>query len=226
MNAPRSARLWPYAAPYVVLVGLAELGRWLPALEVPLRIGRVVVPALLVALAWQAGAYPELRREAGRAGPADVGAGLAVAVLWVAPYLVWPDLPRGAPFAPALLGAEHHGAWLALRLTGFALVSPLVEELFVRSFLHRVVEAWPRWREFGERRIAQPHALAFTVTSLWFTLSHVPWEWWVAAPTALLLNLWLYARGNLCSVWLAHAVANAAIGGLVVLGPFELWAFL
>jgi hypothetical protein len=42
----------------------------------------------------------------------------------------------------------------------------------------------------------------------------------------VIFNLWLYRRGSLASVWLAHAVANAAIGVLVTLGPFELWAFL
>jgi len=106
------------------------------------------------------------------------------------------------------------------------LVSPLVEEIFVRSFLHRVAEVWPRWSDFALRPVAAAHAPAFVVTSLWFTLSHLPWEWWVAAPTGVLLNGWLYRRGNLRSVWLAHAVANGAIGGLVVFGPYELWAFL
>jgi CAAX prenyl protease-like protein len=226
MNAPPSARLWPYLAPYGVLLGLAELGRWLPALEVPLRTGRVVVPALLVALAWRSGAYPELRRAAGRARLLDVGFGLTIAALWVAPYLAWPELPRGPRFDPALLGAEHRATWLTLRLAGFALVSPLVEELFVRSFLHRVVEAWPHWRAFGTKRVGQPHALAFGITSAWFALSHVPWEWWVAVPTALALNGWLYLRGNLRALWLAHAVTNAAIAALVTFGPWDLWEFL
>ena len=57
-------------------------------------------------------------------------------------------------------------------------------------------------------------------------LSHVPWEWWVAAPTGALLNLWLYRRGRLRSVWLAHAVANGAIGAVVSFGPWDLWALL
>ena len=35
------------------------------------------------------------------------------------------------------------------------------------------------------------------MTLAWFTLSHVPWEWWVAAPTGALFNLWLYRRGRL-----------------------------
>jgi hypothetical protein len=48
----------------------------------------------------------------------------------------------------------------------------------------------------------------------------------VALPTAALLNGWLYRRGRLGNVWIAHATANAAIGALVVSGPFDLWSFL
>jgi CAAX prenyl protease-like protein len=221
------ARLWPYLAPYGVLLGLAELGNWLPALDTPLLAGRVVLPALLLLLAWRSGAYVELRSAvAGSARVRDVLFGLGIAAFWLGPYLLWPELPRGEAFDPDRLGPDRRGAWLALRLCGFVLVSPLVEELFVRSFLHRVVEAWPSWADFALRPVARAHALAFAVTSVWFTLSHVPWEWWVAAPTGALLNLWLYQRGNLRSVWLAHSVANAAIGALVVFGPYELWAFL
>ena len=220
------ARLWPYLAPYGVLLGLAELGRWLPALEAPLLAGRVVLPALLLMLAWRGGAYAELRTTAGAARLRDVVFGLAIAALWLGPFLLWPELPRGEPFDPDLLRPDHRAAWLALRLCGFVLVSPIVEELFVRSFLHRVAEAWPHWADFALRPVGAAHARAFVATAVWFTLSHAPWEWWVAAPAGALLNLWLYQRGNLRSVWLAHAVANGAIGALVVFGPYGLWAFL
>jgi CAAX prenyl protease-like protein len=199
--------------------------RQLLRLEAPLLAGRVVLPGGLLLLAWRSGAYAELRASFGAARLRDVLFGLGIAALWLGPYLVWPELPRGEAFDPDRLGPDRRAAWLALRLCGFVLVSPLVE-LFVRSFLHRVVEAWPSWTDFALRPIGRFHALAFIVTSLWFTFSHVPWEWWVAAPSGALLNLWLYRRGNLRSVWLAHAVANGAIGALVVFGPYELWAFL
>ena len=220
------ARLWPYLAPYGALLVLAELGRWLPSLEAPLLAGRVIVPAVLLLLAWRSGAYPELRGTRGAVGLADVVFGLALAAFWVGPYLLWPALPRGARFDLDVLGAGGRPLWIALRLTGFVLVSPLVEELFVRSFLHRAAEAWPSWREFFRRPVAHAQPLAFAVTIVWFTLSHVPWEWWVAVPTGALFNLWLYRRRRLACVWLAHAVTNGAIAALVLLGPFDLLAFL
>jgi uncharacterized protein len=223
MTGPSPGRIWPYLAPYGVLVGLAELGRWLPAYAAPLLAARVVLPALIVLAAWRRGAFPEL---AGRVGARDVAFGLGVAALWLAPYLLWPALPRGEPFDPNVLGPDLRPAWLTLRLVGFAAVSPLVEELFVRSFLHRAAEAWPAWQRFAVLPVGRPHRVAFAVTVVWFTLSHAPWEWWVALPTGALFNLWLYRRGSLARVWLAHAVANAAIGAVVALGPWPLWAFL
>ena len=38
-------RLWPYLAPYLALVILAELGHRLPSLEAVAFVGRVGVPA-------------------------------------------------------------------------------------------------------------------------------------------------------------------------------------
>jgi CAAX prenyl protease-like protein len=222
-------RAWPYVLPYSALLVCAELARWLSGTwEAPLLALRVAAPALLVAVAWQRGAFPELRGggSGARGWLPDVGFGLALAGLWLAPYLLFPSLPRGEPFDPDALGEGMRPAWLALRFAGFVLVSPLVEELFVRSFLHRVVEAWPDWEGFHELPVAHRHSLAFWVTVGWFAASHTPWEWWVAVPTAALLNGWLYWRGSLRNVWIAHATTNGALWALVVFGPGDLWSFL
>ena len=69
------------------------------------------------------------------------------------------------------------------------------------------------WRSFG-------------ITVVWFTFSHVPWEWGVAFAGGILFNLWLYHRGHLGAVVVAHAAANIAIWCVVVLGPGGLWYFL
>ena len=204
-------RAWPYVLPYTALLVCAELARWLPEQwEAPLLLMRVVIPAALLAIAARRGAFSELRSRA-PGWPMDVAAGLGIAALWLAPYLLLPGLPRGEPFDPEALGSGARPAWLGLRLAGFVLVSPLVEELFVRSFLHRVVECWPDWERFHERAVAHPHRLAFLVTVFWFTLSHSPWEWWVAVPWVMLTNLWFYRHRSLVGIMVVHGTTNAAM---------------
>ncbi len=68
--------------------------------------------------------------------------------------------------------------------------------------------------------------LSFAATALWFTFSHVSWEWAVALPTGIALNAWLAWRGHLMACVVAHAVANAAIFVLAVTGPDWMLAFL
>jgi CAAX prenyl protease-like protein len=215
-----------YVAPYGAFLGMVELGKHFPAAACVLFPLRVVVPAALLAWFWCRGAYPELRgHRLGTATLADALVGLAIAALWVVPYLVWTTLPRGEPFNPALLGEAHRGAALGLRLAGFALVTPFVEELFVRSFLLRFAETFARG-DFRREPIGRFAWRGFVTTVLWFTFSHAPWEWWVAFPSGIALNAWLYRRRQLMACVIAHAVANGAIWALVVGGPLPLWGFL
>lgn len=218
---------WPYLGPYAAFLALVALAGWLPGAAPELFVLRALVPAALLAWFWRSGAYRELSGfRADARVIADVACGLAIAALWVAPYLLAPSLPRGEPFDPALLGAGHEALALALRLAGFALVTPFVEELFVRSFLLRFAEVAGGEGDFRALPIAHFAWRGFFVTLLWFTFSHESWEWWVALPTGALLNAWLYWRGHLMACVIAHAAANAAIWTLVVLGPAPLWEFL
>jgi CAAX prenyl protease-like protein len=215
----------PYLAPYGAFLALVELRSHLPELAAPLFVLRVVVPATLLAWFWRRGAFAELRGyAAGAATLADVAAGVAIAALWVGPYLLWPSLTRGEAFDATLLG--ERAATLAMRLLGFALVTPLMEELFVRSFLHRFAPVLARGGDFRAEPIARFGWVAFTTTVLWFTFTHAPWEWPVAFATGAAFNAWLYWRRHLVACVIAHAAANATIWALVVLGPVPLWEFL
>jgi CAAX prenyl protease-like protein len=172
------------------------------------------------------GAYPELRGY--RIGPgaiADGVVGAAIALLWLTPYVVFPALPRGEPFDRSILGEGREGLTLALRLAGFGLVTPFMEELFVRSFLLRFAEVITEG-DFRALPIARFATRGFVVTVLWFTFSHQTWEWLVALPTGIALNAWLYARRHLGACVVAHAVANASIWAVVVFGERALWEFL
>ena len=224
-----SEGIGPYLAPYASFLLLLEAERRLPgALAGGAFVLKVVVPAALVASAARRGQFPELRGF--RLGPAsllDVAVGILIAALWAAPFAAWPHLPRGAAFDPQRFGA----ATLPLRLLGFSLVTPFVEELFVRSFLARAIDSWRSTgagagRPFRELPVGRFSRWSFWGTVLWFTLSHAPWEYAVAAPTGLILNLWLVRRRELGATIVAHAAANGALFALVALGPWPLWGLL
>ena len=216
----------PYVLPYAAFLALVELAARLPGGAGVLFPLRVFVPAALLAWFWRRGAYPELRDyQLGVMSLLDVLAGLGIAAFWVGPYLLWPALVRGEPFDPALLGETQRALTLTLRLAGFALVTPFVEELFVRSFLMRFAETAERG-DFRRQPIARFAWRGFILTALWFTFSLEAWEWWVALPAGVVFNAWLYLRRQLVACVIAHAVANAAIWALVVLGPSSLWQFL
>lgn len=222
---------WPYLAPYGLFLVLADLGSRFPDAWQPwVWLVRVLVPgALLIGFA-RRGGYPELRGyRLEWLSLADVGVGLAIAGLWLAPYLLIAELPRpelGTGFDAGILGVGREPAALAVRLLGFAAFTPFIEELFVRSFLIRYIDVFKSGADFRQHPMARYAARSFWFTVAWFTLTHAPWEWWVALPTGILLNLWLYRRGHLGAPILAHAVANGSIAVAALVEPEALGIFL
>ena len=96
----------------------------------------------------------------------------------------------------------------------------------MRSFLIRLVDVIDTDMNFHKVPIARFTWRSFLVTVVWFTFTHVTWEWGVAAVAGALFNLWLYHRRHLGSVIVAHAVANASLWLAVVLGPESIRMFL
>jgi CAAX prenyl protease-like protein len=218
---------WPYLAPYGAFLALAALQDALPTLAPGLFVLRVAVPLALLFAFWRRGAYSELRGYSPNGWVlADVAFGLVIAAGWLAPYLAWPSLARGEPFDPALLGAGREALTLGVRLLGFAIATPFAEELFVRSFVLRFAEVASDGRDFRTLPVARFAFRGFLVSALWFGFSHAGWEWWVAFPTGVAFNAWLYWRGHLGACVVAHAAANAAIWGVVVGSGDSLWPFL
>jgi CAAX prenyl protease-like protein len=222
---------WAYLAPYGVFLLLVEVGRRLPEAVAPWMLPvKVAVPALILLYFVLRGDLPELRGfRPGWRVCLDVLFGIFIAALWLGPFLLFDSLPRAPEadaFDPNQLGESLRREVLVVRLLGFALVTPFVEELFVRSFLIRVVDVMDKGRDFRDLPIARFSWRSFLVTSVWFTFTHLSWEWIVAAPTGVLFNLWLYRRRHIGAPIVAHATANAAIWLVVVLGPGDLWIFL
>lgn len=208
---------WPYLGPYGLFLLLVEIGGRLPeSFAGFMLVLKVCGPGGLFAWFYLSGRYPELRgyRPKGHQLLADIAWGIAIAILWTAPFLVFAGLPGPGPddgFDAAIFGTGREGAAYLVRGIGFFAVTPFVEELFVRSFLIRFVDVYRNRDDFRKVPMARYSVWSFWVTVAWFTFSHVPWEWGVAFAAGILFNLLLYRRGHIAAPVIAHAVANAAI---------------
>src|SRR5688572_9476985 len=134
-------RVVPFAAFIALLAATPILegavdARWL-------AVGRGLVAAALLAFFWRA--YVELRSPSSTS-LGDwlwaIGAGLGVAVAWLTLDAGWMRLggESQAGFVPLRSDGSLDPLLVALRLFGFVLVVPVMEELFWRSFLMRWIE--------------------------------------------------------------------------------------
>ncbi len=215
------ARTAPFAAFMVLLAVRGEVPtdgswgidpRWIYGLTV------LVVGALL---AWFWREYGEFVAQTWPSGPEialAVGAGVVVFALWIHLDAAWMTI--GSPTASFLpLDAQGGMIWplIALRWIGAALVVPVMEELFWRSFVMRWVQT-PQFEALVPQRVGLKAILLSTFV---FTLAHTLW---LAAVIAGLAYAWLYVRtGKLWVPVIAHAVTNGALGVWVVASGN--WAF-
>lgn len=188
-------------------------GRWLYAAQ-------AAVVALMLAVWWRD--YGELSwqlRPSGAELGLSVAVGLAVFVLWI--QLDAPWMTIGSPtasFVPRTADGQLDWALIAVRAAGAALVVPLMEELFWRSFLMRWVDdVW--FERVDPMRVT---AKAVVLSTFAFVLVHTLW---LAAAVAGLAYAWLYRRtGKLWTSVIAHAVTNAALALWVVkTGQWQFW---
>jgi CAAX prenyl protease-like protein len=174
----------------------------------------VVMCAALLAWFWRE--YGELARQTlpdAREALLAVAAGLVVFGLWI--QLDAPWMTIGEPSAPFEAREPLH---LAVRFIGAALLVPLIEELFWRSFLMRWLER-PVFTGVDPRRVG---LRAVVLSTFVFTLAHTLW---LAAAIAGLVYALLYVKtGRLWVAVLAHAVTNGALGVWVLLtGQWQFW---
>ena len=210
--------------PFVVFMALLALRGYLPA-EVGLDArwiygAQAFVVAGLLAYYWRG--YGELARQNlpdVRETSWAVAVGIAVFAVWVQLDAPWMQLGTAtASFVPLDAASQPIWTLIALRLTGAALVVPVMEELFWRSFLMRWVQH-PGFERVDPQRIG-PKAIA--VSTFVFTLAHTLW---LAAVIAGLAYAWLYKRhGKLWAAVIAHAVTNGLLGIWVIwTGRWEFW---
>ena len=220
LRSPAFVRILPFAA----FIGFLALGSMLPSPEpVPpgqfdsrwIYAARTIVVGLLLVLLWRR--YGELR-VAPRMGITDwllaLISGAAVFVAWIhldAGWVVLGNSSAGS-FDPREHASDRlHIALTALRLLGLALVVPITEELFWRSFLMR----WLRQPHFLalDPRVVGMRAIA--ISSVLFALEH---NQWLAGLIAGVAYAGVYVRtGKLWTAIVSHAVTNTMLGAWILI---------
>lgn len=217
------ARIWARCVPFALyMVFLAIEGvvaEHAPGIDVrwiyPLKIVAVV------AAIWHYRAfYSELSERpnwlwAGLLAPLF---GVFVFVLWINMDSGWMVVGGGPGFDPRNASGGYDWMLVSTRLIGAALVVPLMEELFWRSFLLR----WIQMPAFLELAPAQVGLRAMLIGSVLFGIEH---SLWFAGIVAGLVYAWLYrVSGNLWPPIVAHAVTNLTLGLWVLYsGQWRFW---
>jgi CAAX prenyl protease-like protein len=167
--------------------------------------------------------YGELGRQSlpsAREAIAAVAVGAAVFGLWIHLDAPWMTLSVEATPAFVGRGADGQLEWplIAVRTLGAALLVPVMEELFWRSFLMR----WVQSPVFEGVQPAAVGLRAIVVSTFLFVLAHTLW---LAAIVAGLAYALLYIRsGKLWLPVIAHAVTNGALAAWVVMtGNWQFW---
>lgn len=214
-------RIAPFALFMLLLAlrGVAADGAWGFDERWLYAVSAVGVATLLVVFWREYGELSAVLAPTARELLLAVFAGLLVFLLWIQLDEPWMRIGQAtAGFRP--IDASGNPIWplIAVRWLGAALVVPLMEELFWRSFLMRWIDS-PRFAAVPPQRVS---LRALALSTFVFMLAHTLW---LAAIVAGLVYAWLYIRsGKLWLAVIAHAVTNGALGAWVVLtGNWGYW---
>jgi CAAX prenyl protease-like protein len=211
LNRAAWVRILPFLVYLLFIVVVDLLGRFgVPAAQLRWLYG-VKIFAVVVTLLMCYRHYTELHTL--RLSPIwaaiAVLAGLAVFALWIALNAGWMVVGTPAGFDPRN-GGQVDWLMVAVRVGGAALVVPIMEELFWRSFLMRWLDA-PDFESVAPGRV---RLQSVAIAALLFGFEH---NQWLAVIVAGVAYSALYMRCK--SLWapiLAHAVTNGVLGVWIV----------
>jgi len=205
--SPALARIAPFAI-FIALLAIEPLAasqwgdpRWFTVL-------RPLLVACVLAVFWRH--YEELHRlrMAPRHLVLAIGLGIAVFAAWIVfdrGWAVTRELKDG--FNPVDDEGRIDIVLVSLRLVGFSLVVPIMEELFWRSFLLRWIEGPRNFLAVDPRKAG---FAAFAMTSALFASEHS--LWFAGLIAGISYNLCFMRSRNLSAAVLSHAVTNTTLG--------------
>ena len=128
--------------------------------------------------------------------------GIVIAIAWLFTYDIMPLF--SIRFEP------DSTLSLIFKLMGFLIIAPLIEELFTRSFLARILIS-KNWRN---AKIGKFTVSSFIITAVFFGFSHNAWL--AGLISGVVLNILLYKRKSIESCILAHFTANLTLAIYII----------
>jgi CAAX prenyl protease-like protein len=222
LSSPRrgGSRAWiAYCAPAILFSALTAVEGLVPRPMFPVFYSAKILAVCATILAFRA-PLRDIRPIANLVVPSLLIGGF-VFVVWVGieELVPYPHLGTRIGFNPWTEISAPGGAWafVAVRLLGLAVLVPVMEEIFWRSFLLRYMTV----PHFLEVPIGTFSRSAFWMVVGAFALAHT--EWLAAAVTGVVYALWLARTRSLFAVIVAHAATNAALGAYVLVA--QDWRF-
>ncbi len=222
-NSPAIPRIVPFTT-YVIFIAISS---WLVGneshvseLDVRWLYGvKVGLCAVAIGFFWRY--YEELRFPAPLTvidWLTSVTLGILVFVLWINLDQSWATLGIATGFNATHVNGDVNIPLAATRWIGAALIVPVIEELFWRSFLLRWLQC-PNFMSLKPSKVTLKISL---ITAVLFGIEH---NLWLAGILAGFAYNWLYIRtGKLWAPIVAHAVTNGLLGAWVVItGNWQFW---
>ncbi len=224
IQSPAFKRILPFAVYLILIFAFDLLKPLMPegfltdnytAITYPIKI--LTVTALLI---YFFRSYDELRFDNVKVAHllGALATGVVVFVLWINMDWDFATLGSSEAYDPSILSGKTYYAFLAVRLAGTALVVPLFEEIFWRSFVLRYIIN----QDFTAVKIGAFTWMSFIISSLLFGSEHYLWLAGIMA--GVFYNLLLYWSRSIYVCIIAHSVTNLLLGIYVIrTGNWQFW---
>ena len=209
----------PYVVPFSVFMVLTEAGRYFPAHAHLLYIVKTITVGGLLWF-WHRSYASDFSFKLSMGGYLSaVIAGLFVLAIWILPDKIFPQYGTDEVFNPFSFNIPQFAAYalIAVRLIGAAIVVPVMEELFWRSFLLRYLIN-PNFKKVALGTFSW---FSFTAVVILFGVEHhrlIPGMIAGVIYTALVIY-----QKNLAGCVLAHAFTNLGLSIYVI--ATQSWEF-